>query len=105
MTDQNQTETPARRGRPASFPGQETKALLAHIPTATRDRLVAEAAIQTAASESRVPMNVILDAAINAAIDAAEAKRTQAAARAAKRAASKAAKAPATPAPEASTEG
>lgn len=59
MSDQNSTAStetaPRRRGRPANFPGRDTKARLYHLPLETIEMVEAEAARKSE------PIGVALD--------------------------------------------
>lgn len=82
MTNQSQTEAPARRrGRPAAFPDQETVAFLATIPTEARDMVREVAQLRTESARKRNPnapqvtMNAVLDGFIRSGHAAATRSR------------------------------
>jgi hypothetical protein len=55
MANKSNTEEKRGRGRPASFPGVDTVAMLARIPTETQDML------RQVAAKRGEPINVTLD--------------------------------------------
>jgi hypothetical protein len=61
MAKQTQNETPRRRGRPKSFPGQETKKLLSEITLEAREML------GEVVEKRGEPLNVTLDTIIRRA--------------------------------------
>lgn len=74
----NKTQTESRgRGRPASFPNQETISFLATIPVSTREMIRQVAEKRTASSGQRVNMNQVLDTFIQQGYKAAMRSRSR----------------------------
>lgn len=71
MSKKNEETVKRGPGRPASFPGVETVAFLAHIPTETREM------VRNLAEKRGEPVNVTLDRMIQRAFKDANRSRKQ----------------------------